>query len=96
MSINEPEEKQPWFSPKRNACGVTPRTWQGWLCLAAGVAIYIAMGIGVRRLLPAWFVPKVNGVGWNPATWQGYAVIFAPPVIVLLALRHVYLKQRKR
>jgi len=95
MNTNSNPEKKPWFGPKRYGLGFMPRTWQGWLCLAIGVAVYIAIVIKVHLLWPDWFVAKTNGIGWNPSTWQGYAVLFAPPVIGLLVFRWIYLNQKK-
>jgi hypothetical protein len=35
--------QRPWFGAKRAGSGLRPQTWQGWLVMAAIVAVIVAI-----------------------------------------------------
>ncbi len=39
-----PNERRPWFGPKRIGWGFRPQTWQGWLVILLAVAALVAVG----------------------------------------------------
>lgn len=41
--------RRPWFRPNQSGVGWRPSTWQGWLILAAGVAVVVVVVVMLRR-----------------------------------------------
>jgi len=39
---------RPWFKPNRAGVGWHPTSWQGWLILAAGVAVIVVVVVLLR------------------------------------------------
>ena len=57
---------QYWFSAKTDGYGATPTTWQGWVAVAAYLAVFVA--ITVSLLTVPVGVPAA-AKAWQVGTW---------------------------
>ena len=55
-----------WFKPKTYGYGATPTTWQGWLAVAAYVAVLIALTVSLLTV-PSGVPSAVKA--WQIGTW---------------------------
>ncbi|MGF1626843.1 MAG: hypothetical protein ACFCVH_18340 [Alphaproteobacteria bacterium] len=56
-----------WFLPHTHGYGATPCTWQGWACVAATVAVIIALGylcFGAEGGPTAWGIVLFIAGSW--------------------------------
>jgi len=56
--LGGPGGRRPWFGPKRFGYGYRPQTWQGWLLLAALVALLMTAA-SIAPGSPFFFVALV-------------------------------------
>jgi hypothetical protein len=43
-------KRDPWFAANKAGVGFHPVTWQGWLVLLGGIAVFVALVITVVSL----------------------------------------------